>query len=68
LAVESRDVSQAVNKITVANKEIHDPFCFACTLGLLPCTSPQSQMSTAKWQNIAGSKKFFRPGPFLFFS
>ena len=18
-------------------KEIHDPFCFACTLGLLPC-------------------------------
>jgi hypothetical protein len=30
-------------------------------LGLLPClcTSPQSQMSTAKWQNIAGSKKFF---------
>ena len=28
-------------------KEIHDPFCFACTLGFC----------TAKWQNIAGSKK-----------
>jgi hypothetical protein len=21
----------------VSPKEIHDPFCFACTLGLLPC-------------------------------
>ena len=35
-------------------KKFLNPFCFACTLGLLPC-----QMSTAKWQNIAGSKNFF---------
>ena len=34
-------------------KKFLNPFCFACTLGLLP------KISTAKWQNIAGSKNFF---------
>ena len=34
-------------------KKFLNPFCFAYTLGLLPC------LYKAKWQNIAGSKKFF---------
>ena len=33
-------------------KKFLNPFCFICTLGLLPCLK-------AKWQNIAGSKKIF---------
>ena len=33
-------------------KKFLNPFCFAFTLGLLPHLK-------AKWQNIAGSKKFF---------
>ena len=38
-------------------KEIIESFLLCMNLG--SSTSPQSSMSTAKWQNIAGSKKFF---------
>ena len=37
-------------------KKFLNPFCFACTFGLLPYLSTKC---TAKWQNIAGPKKFF---------
>ena len=42
-------------------KKFLNPFCFACSLGLLSClTSPQSYMSTAECQNIASSKELFK--------
>ena len=45
-------------------KKFLNPFCFACTyLGVF--YPPQSQMSTAKWQSIAGSKNFFSTYLFL---